>query len=249
MENEGWRGYGSSRSRSGGDYGYSRGMENEGWRGYGSSRSRSSGDYGYDRGMGDYGRSRYGDDYNRTRYGGDYGYNRGRGMGSYGRSRYTDDYDWDTDYDQGFDTYDTWEMDTPTTWTYTEFWLIPGPETGQGPSGYQRSDERIKEDINERLTQHGRLNAANIQVEVDNCNVTLKGTVNNRHMKRMAEDVADSVMGVRDVNNQIKIQDRNQQTTNMQTTGKAVGQTTGRQQQGDNGGQTQTTTTSTSKRK
>jgi osmotically-inducible protein OsmY len=245
MMEEGWRGdrgmsdYGYGRSRSGSDSGYGRGMSDSG-------RSRYGGDYGYSRGMGNIGRSRYG---------GDYGYTRGRGQGSYGRSRYADDYDWDTDYDQGFDTYDTWEQDFPANWSYTEFWLIPGPETGQGPSGWQRSDERIREDINERLTQHGRLNANNIEVEVDNCTVTLKGTVNNRQMKRMAEDVADSVMGVRDVNNQIKVQDQNQQRSTMQTSGQQTsgmqtgGQTSSRQRQGDNGGQNQPTTSSTTKRK
>lgn len=173
-----------------------------------------------------------------------------------GRSRYADDYDWDTDYDQGFDTYDTWEQDYPMTWSYTEFWLIPGPETGRGPTGWQRSDERVREDVNERLTQHGRLDASNIQVEVNDCNVTLTGTVRDRQMKRLAEDIADSVMGVRDVNNQIKVQAPNQQTSSMQTSSmqtsgmQTSGQTTGRQQQGGNGGQNQTTTsTSTSRRK
>jgi hypothetical protein len=251
--------YDRNRPLNRGEYDYGRGRSGYGWQNDNRGRYGSEmeyGDQGYTnqdwgrqgrRNLGDYGFHRGLSDDSRSRAGSDYGYTRGRGMtGGYGRSRAGSDYDWDTGYDQGFDAYDTWDMDSPATWNHTEFWLIPGPETGRGPAGYQRSDERIREDINERLTQHGRLNAANIQVEVDNCTVTLKGTVNNRPMKRMSEDVADSVMGVRDVNNQLKVQDQNRQTESMPTNT----QTTGRQrQQGENGGQNQTTATPTSRRK
>jgi hypothetical protein len=94
----------------------------------------------------------------------------------------------------------------PMTWSYTEIWLIPGPQTGKGPRNYQRSDDRICEDVSERLTQHGQLDASNIEVDVQNGEVTLKGTVNSRKEKRMAEDTADSVSGVKDVHNQLKIE-------------------------------------------
>ncbi len=55
-----------------------------------------------------------------------------------------------------------------------------GPFTGVGPKNFQRTDERIQEDINERLTQHGRIDARNIQVGVSDHIVTLQGTVHNR---------------------------------------------------------------------
>jgi hypothetical protein len=35
--------------------------------------------------------------------------------------------------------------------------------------------------------------------------VTLKGTVDNRQMKRMAEECADSCVGVKDVENQLRV--------------------------------------------
>lgn len=80
-----------------------------------------------------------------------------------------------------------------------------GPYYGRGPSGYQRSDERIREDINERLTEHPYLDATNIRVEVSNGEARLEGHVDNRDAKRMAEDVAEGVLGVKDVQNHIRV--------------------------------------------
>jgi osmotically-inducible protein OsmY len=91
-------------------------------------------------------------------------------------------------------------------WSYTDVWMMPGPMTGRGPEGYQRSDERIKEDVCERLTQHGQLDASNIKINVTACEVTLEGTVDSRGAKRMAEDTVESVSGVRDVHNQLRVQ-------------------------------------------
>jgi hypothetical protein len=80
-----------------------------------------------------------------------------------------------------------------------------GPHRGRGPKGYQRSDERILEDASESLTRHGRVDASNIEVEVENGEVTLEGTVDNRAAKRMAEDAVEQVPGVRDVHNRLRI--------------------------------------------
>ena len=93
----------------------------------------------------------------------------------------------------------------PTTWSYTEMLLIPGPFVGQGPRGYQRSDERIKEDVCECLAQHGMIDARNLDVTVENGEVTLRGSVDDRQMKRRAEDAVESVSGVRDVHNEIRV--------------------------------------------
>lgn len=83
-----------------------------------------------------------------------------------------------------------------------------GRYSGVGPRGYQRSDERIMDDINDRLTWHGDIDASDIQVDVNDGIVTLTGTVEDRHQKRMAEYVAESVSGVQDVNNQLHIRNR-----------------------------------------
>jgi hypothetical protein len=88
---------------------------------------------------------------------------------------------------------------------YDRDWTMPGPMTGRGPKGYQRSNERIREELNYRLTEHGQIDATGIEVAVDNGIVTLAGEVDSRQSKKLAENVADSVPGVRDVNNQLRI--------------------------------------------
>ncbi len=76
---------------------------------------------------------------------------------------------------------------------------------GRGPRKYQRSDERIEEDVNEQLTRHPEIDATDIDVQVHDGEVTLTGTVSDRWMKRLAEDVAESVSGVRDIHNQLRV--------------------------------------------
>lgn len=80
-----------------------------------------------------------------------------------------------------------------------------GPHAGRGPKDYQRSNERIIEDVNENLTRHGRVDASRIQVSAEDGEVTLEGTVDSRRAKRMAEDAAEDVPGVRDVHNRLRI--------------------------------------------
>lgn len=73
-----------------------------------------------------------------------------------------------------------------------------------GPKGYRRSDERIKEDVNDCLSD-GSIDASEITVNVQNGEVTLTGTVENRQMKIQAEYMAERCSGVRDVVNQLRV--------------------------------------------
>ncbi|WP_414473864.1 CBS domain-containing protein [Microvirga sp. M2] len=75
---------------------------------------------------------------------------------------------------------------------------------GRGPRNYQRSDDRIREDVNERLGDDARLDASEIEVMVQNREVTLTGTVRDRNEKRWAEDIAESVSGVTHVQNNLR---------------------------------------------
>lgn len=84
-------------------------------------------------------------------------------------------------------------------------WDIEGPHRGRGPRGYKRSDDRIHEEVCDRLEAHGGVDASDIEVKVEGCEVTLTGTVPDRRTKRLAESVAESVRGVVDVHNQLRL--------------------------------------------
>lgn len=79
---------------------------------------------------------------------------------------------------------------------------------GVGPRNYARSDERIKEDVCDEISDDGEIDARDIDIEVRERVVTLSGTVPERYMKHRAEDIADSCRGVRDVENQVRVQRR-----------------------------------------
>jgi hypothetical protein len=74
-----------------------------------------------------------------------------------------------------------------------------------GPKNYQRSDERIREDICERLWHEHHLQVDDVSVEVEKGDVRLEGTVPHRHMKHRIEDIAAGCAGVNDVENRIKV--------------------------------------------
>ncbi|EJL29270.1 BON domain-containing protein [Novosphingobium sp. AP12] len=88
---------------------------------------------------------------------------------------------------------------------------------GRGPSDYTRSDERIREDINDALTHDWRVDASHVRVQVKDGEVTLEGTVDSRQDKRRAEDVADGVSGVRHVQNNLRLAS----TSSDRTTGRS----------------------------
>lgn len=80
-----------------------------------------------------------------------------------------------------------------------------GSHRGKGPKDYQRSEKRILEDVCDRLSDDDELDASNIQVHVQNSEVILTGTVENRKQKRRAEDLVDSISGVKHVENRIRV--------------------------------------------
>jgi hypothetical protein len=76
---------------------------------------------------------------------------------------------------------------------------------GRGPKDYQRSDERIREEISDRMTDDDSLDASDITIQVKGGEVTLTGTVSCRDDKRRAEDLAEGISGVREITNNIRV--------------------------------------------
>jgi len=76
---------------------------------------------------------------------------------------------------------------------------------GKGPKGYTRSDERIQEDLNERLFHDDEIDASDIELKVNNGVVCLDGTVDERRLKYRIEDIAESCSGVKDVTNNLRV--------------------------------------------
>jgi osmotically-inducible protein OsmY len=98
---------------------------------------------------------------------------------------------------------------------------------GRGPKGYRRSDERIKEDVNDRLSDDYYLDASEVEVVVANSEVTLTGTVNSREDKRRAEDIAESVSGVTNVENRLRVKQGRYGDYSSTSTGTSMGTGTG----------------------
>lgn len=76
---------------------------------------------------------------------------------------------------------------------------------GKGPKNYSRTDDRILEDVNERLSEDHFVDASEIEVAVKSGEVTLSGHVSNRDQRRRAEDIAEGASGVKHVQNNIRI--------------------------------------------
>jgi osmotically-inducible protein OsmY len=76
---------------------------------------------------------------------------------------------------------------------------------GHGPAGYTRTDERIREDASERLTDDWAVDARKIEVAVSQGEITLNGTVRTRDQKRRAEDLVEDLSGVKHVQNNLRV--------------------------------------------
>ncbi len=86
-----------------------------------------------------------------------------------------------------------------------------GGQRGRGPGraddmqALGEEDTRIWNGVSACLTDDWYVDGTEITVSVDNGEVTLDGIVENRAEKRLAEDCADSVPGVVDVHNRLRI--------------------------------------------
>ncbi|WP_244464993.1 BON domain-containing protein [Candidatus Filomicrobium marinum] len=87
---------------------------------------------------------------------------------------------------------------------------------GRGPKNYTRSDDRIREDVCDRLCDDPHIDASDIEVTVSGGEVTLEGTVRDRFAKRHAEDLSERASGVKHVQNNLR---RNEQQSSSDLAG------------------------------
>lgn len=180
-----------------GDYGrYDQGQSRQGSRGYSNSGFGYS-DY---EGM-NYGSGRYYGSTGRPDYGRSDWRRQGHGYRDYGHGE-PEERSW---WDRTADEVSSWFGDEDAERRRERDRQVRGMYRGKGPKNYSRSDDRIKEDVNDRLSDDPFIDASDIDVSVTNGEVTLTGTVDHRSTKRRAEDIAESISGVKNVENRLRV--------------------------------------------
>jgi osmotically-inducible protein OsmY len=156
-------------------------------------------------------------DYGRSRRGADHGYGERRHGGRESGYGYGGPHEWGGR--SGADERGFWDKatDEVSSWFGDEEAErrreMDRRHSGRGPRNYVRSDSRITEDLSDRLTEHPMVDASDIDVSVSNREVTLSGTVATRDEKRRAEDIAEAVSGVTHVQNNLRVKQRGESTT------------------------------------
>ncbi|HYF30927.1 MAG TPA: BON domain-containing protein [Chitinophagaceae bacterium] len=195
QSNYGQGNYGQGNYGQSGQYGrrddYRGGYGNQGMN-YGN-RYGSSGEYGnrgYDDGSG----------YRNTNYGTGYGTsNRGNWQNQGNRG---EDRGW---WERTRDEVSSWFGDEDAERRRRMDHVVRGEHKGKGPKDYRRSDDRIREDVCDRLSDDPFIDASGIDVKVDSSEVVLTGTVQRREDKRRAEDLVESISGVTNVQNNLRV--------------------------------------------
>jgi osmotically-inducible protein OsmY len=204
---------------------FNRNYENEYSQGGYGVKNRNYGAYQDDDYNRPYGKMGYADDEygapeaftgNRDYYGGGHGYMGGYDYRIADENRYRDNQqrryrDADTDrnerswWDRTRDEVSSWFGDDDAERRRDRDHRSSASHKGKGPRGYTRSAERIKEDVCERLSDDPFVDASDIEIRMEDTEVILAGMVHSRQEKRRAEDLVDSISGVTNVQNQLRI--------------------------------------------
>jgi osmotically-inducible protein OsmY len=84
--------------------------------------------------------------------------------------------------------------------------LAAGDHSGEGPASFHPDpDARIVHEISERLTKDSGLDASHIEVAAASGAVTLVGSVTTSAQRHHAEELAQSVAGVSQVENRLQV--------------------------------------------
>lgn len=76
--------------------------------------------------------------------------------------------------------------------------------SSRGPRGWVRSDERILDELCERIVRAG-VDASGLVVEVEDGGVSLEGELGTREERRFVVDVAERILGVAGVYAEIRV--------------------------------------------
>jgi osmotically-inducible protein OsmY len=188
--------------------------------GYGESANHHTGGQGYG---GNAGRASF----DRGQFGGSYEpWSAGGGQGSFGyghndfnrydQSRGSESRDWNQ-RDQN-DDYGGWQRGVQNVFENVRDGVR---RAFQGLKGYTRSDDRIREDVCDRLNAISRragVDVSNVEVRVQDGEVTLAGSIEDRQHKHRLENAAEEVNGVKDVHNQIRVTRQHQEISTGATT-------------------------------
>jgi osmotically-inducible protein OsmY len=79
-------------------------------------------------------------------------------------------------------------------------------QTNSGPRARRKSDDSLREEIREILTADPELEATDIEVEVEDGAVTLRGAVVDSDARLLAEELVESLAGVREVHNRLRVE-------------------------------------------
>ena len=204
-----------------GDYGvgdYEQSRYGQGEQGsYAQRRYGQGGESGYGRGgygRGGYGQERYGsDDYGggRRDFGGRSGGQRSYGSERWGGGDYGSQGGSSFAYGRGGE---NWGGEGYAGRGYgsasfgSQQWERQVSHRGKGPKGYERSDDRLKEMICERLSDDPNIDASEITVAVSGGVVKLTGTIDSRAEKYQVEELIERCGGVKDIDNQLRMQSR-----------------------------------------
>jgi osmotically-inducible protein OsmY len=77
--------------------------------------------------------------------------------------------------------------------------------TQAGGPAEQRPDEAIWEDIHDHLTTNPDLDATEIEIVVEDGDVTLTGRVDTREAKWAVEEIVRGILGVLELHNRLKV--------------------------------------------
>lgn len=80
-----------------------------------------------------------------------------------------------------------------------------GEHFGKGPRNWKKADETLREEVCEALYYNRYVDASDIEVDVQDNIVILKGEVSSREEKREAERCVEDLVGFHDIRNELHL--------------------------------------------